>query len=718
MKHVNLCIIFISTFYCNALSSLQAPPFDAEIKEVLASQNFRIGVCQVQQYVTHATWPHKPQQVTGADFEKSQAFKAALIELKQRIKTRTVPESQQTFIQGDDPLNWLKEIYMLAALTPKTNHTGLDSDLAGLKPTPQDMVATLATLRNNTLRDLQEDIRQFAQPNDPLTQAFISSIETFQANQANILSPYAKESLSYVQKLIVQPRDKIYFVGDIHGSIGALVRNMRIWRAIDLLNENFKIRPNNYLVFLGDYVDYGQHSLLVLYSILKLKLLNWNSVILLRGNHETEGDSDTYAFVKHMQSLYGDMKYLKALFGAQIPKEIQDAGKFFYNICVINCFNILPLALYIGINGHQPFIQCCHGGIEPGYNPKMFLAGKNNYQNFIFNPYDVQDDVLKAVSNEPEKLKISLEDALLEAQQHALAQRIDSTHIRLVDPSTSGFLWSDFYTLPGLNFNLARQTGFSADQTTATNSAKACNVCAYIRGHQHQQGIKLGDIRQEKDGSKNARWVNTFPDKAGKPSEKFIESADLPFALRFSAQSSQEGFSTSLKNFEQSFPIFSLSDFANKVPIITLTTASEASTNNMWDSFCVVTIDPDISKSCVRIYEAEARSTEQAHSIITTILEPEKEQLIQQKSDILSYALTLPTTEYCILALGLIEKRLLTDVAQEQQNAIKFHYLKDLRAALKKERANPDSILSKDQQKVDHLEWYITAKSRSIGSNT
>ncbi len=73
----------------------------------------------------------------------------------------------------------------------------------------------------------------------------------------------------------------LVIVGDLHGDLRSL---QHILKEIDY--ENFLSNHNNKLIFLGDYVDRGNHSIGVLYTVCYLKRKYPNSVILMRGNHE------------------------------------------------------------------------------------------------------------------------------------------------------------------------------------------------------------------------------------------------------------------------------------------------------------------------------------------------------------------------------------------------------------------------------------------------
>ena len=69
----------------------------------------------------------------------------------------------------------------------------------------------------------------------------------------------------------------IYAMSDIHGCIEALEKKM----------ENIDLEGDNFIIFLGDYIDYGKNSGCVLRFIHNLqKKYGEEKVIALKGNHE------------------------------------------------------------------------------------------------------------------------------------------------------------------------------------------------------------------------------------------------------------------------------------------------------------------------------------------------------------------------------------------------------------------------------------------------
>ena len=69
-----------------------------------------------------------------------------------------------------------------------------------------------------------------------------------------------------------------YAIGDIHGNLGPLE---------DLLSQMTpELRPEDTLVFLGDYIDRGQDARGCVERIIQLRSEAKFSVITLLGNHE------------------------------------------------------------------------------------------------------------------------------------------------------------------------------------------------------------------------------------------------------------------------------------------------------------------------------------------------------------------------------------------------------------------------------------------------
>jgi predicted phosphodiesterase len=94
-------------------------------------------------------------------------------------------------------------------------------------------------------------------------------------NESTLLER-AREILEDEPRLVALPeRGKAIFVGDTHGDLDAAQKVTDKY-----LNEK------NVVVFLGDYVDRGQHSLENILHLLTLKIQYPQNLILLMGNHE------------------------------------------------------------------------------------------------------------------------------------------------------------------------------------------------------------------------------------------------------------------------------------------------------------------------------------------------------------------------------------------------------------------------------------------------
>lgn len=88
---------------------------------------------------------------------------------------------------------------------------------------------------------------------------------------------------------------RLVIIGDIHGDYESLAKILSSVNPREAL-----------LVFLGDYIDRGEQSPQVVYEILRTKLENPSSVLLLMGNHEGPPELPVYPhdFPSRLRDLY------------------------------------------------------------------------------------------------------------------------------------------------------------------------------------------------------------------------------------------------------------------------------------------------------------------------------------------------------------------------------------------------------------------------------
>lgn len=133
----------------------------------------------------------------------------------------------------------------------------------------------------------------------------------------------------------------VYTFGDIHGNFA----DLHYFCSNIISFGDMRFVPLN-LLFLGDYVDRGPHSVEVIAYLFSLKVLAPSKVTLLRGNHEDSA-------VNHDVSLYGATSFryqCRQLFGELLGEEVW--------LRCSRVFAFLPLTASI-----DKKIFCTHGGL-------------------------------------------------------------------------------------------------------------------------------------------------------------------------------------------------------------------------------------------------------------------------------------------------------------------------------------------------------------------
>ena len=165
----------------------------------------------------------------------------------------------------------------------------------------------------------------------------------------------------YVIKEYLSEESKVIYLGDYHSSVHSLMVVIKYLITINILNDDYTLTDNNYIVFLGDIVDrgpYGIECLYIIYLLFYINNQNNNRIFVLNGNHEEKDVYSRYEFDNEMDN------QLKT------SKETLE-----------QIINYLPLALFIKNNNNQDakWYQFCHGGID------YYQTNSNDIKTFLNN---------------------------------------------------------------------------------------------------------------------------------------------------------------------------------------------------------------------------------------------------------------------------------------------------------------------------------------------
>lgn len=264
----------------------------------------------------------------------------------------------------------------------------------------------------------------------------------------------------FAQKLDVPPDSKLLVHGDFHGDIHSLLSFLLTLNQQNIL-EGFKITaPQTSFLFLGDYTDRGMYGVEVVYTLLRLLLANPEKVFLVRGNHEDISLTARYGFFAELAAKFGHR------YDVRKPMRLYD---------------FLPVVLYLGCGTN--YVQCNHGGMEPGYNPSRLLQQERTVGFQLLGVLRQQSYIRKHSD--------FLSDLDPAARRQFMSQLQDFTPTSPVFPTTLGFMWNDFSLLisePSLAYNPGRAWIYGKNATEhilAHSGTEAHKLRAVIRAHQH-----------------------------------------------------------------------------------------------------------------------------------------------------------------------------------------------------------------------------------------
>jgi len=141
-------------------------------------------------------------------------------------------------------------------------------------------------------------------------------------------------------------RTKTYVIGDLHGSVNDLKNILIETGAVSRQGHAMNSIEHNY-IFLGDYIDRGEHSFSTPLAVFILKILFPYNVYVLAGNHE------------QAQTFIGESKGIKHELRNK-PNNFSNNAEL-YERRIKRAFDMLKIGLVVNFNGFKIF--CAHAAI-------------------------------------------------------------------------------------------------------------------------------------------------------------------------------------------------------------------------------------------------------------------------------------------------------------------------------------------------------------------
>ncbi len=264
----------------------------------------------------------------------------------------------------------------------------------------------------------------------------------------------------FAQKLKLSSDSRVLFHGDLHGDLHSLNEWLKHLNRKGWMKGFKAVDPNLNLMFLGDYTDRGSYGVEVMYVLLRLRVENPGQVWMARGNHEDIQLTMNYGFLKEATAKYGPEFPIKRL---------------------SRIYDFLPVVIYTGHG--SDYIQCNHGGMEPGYNPAELLDHPTNIAFHLLG--DIKQQTF--LGAHPELTPILGSNG----NRIAKSNFKDFTPTSPTTPTVLGFMWNDFSLtsdednltiFPGRAWVYGKELTGKVLKESSSNSNK---VRAIFRAHQH-----------------------------------------------------------------------------------------------------------------------------------------------------------------------------------------------------------------------------------------
>ncbi|CAG2109070.1 unnamed protein product [Medioppia subpectinata] len=249
-----------------------------------------------------------------------------------------------------------------------------------------------------------------------------------------------------------------YLFGDIHGNVKDLYDiECSFW-----MNSGLDQLQSARYVFLGDYVDRGDHSVEVAVYLLALRDAEPHRFTLLRGNHEVRLLNRSFTFWIECRKKFG------LVVGERIWDQIN------------RCFDRLPLVAIVGQS-----VFCCHGGPP---RSATTLAELTHIPKPLISPEEVPS-AQEILWNDPIESMSSYSAERTEETMRAKGQRWAVNRIRGTGFYYTAAAVQEFLDANGLRYlsdvrNRIRGTGFYYTAAAVQEFLDANGLRYLVRAHE------------------------------------------------------------------------------------------------------------------------------------------------------------------------------------------------------------------------------------------
>ena len=178
---------------------------------------------------------------------------------------------------------------------------------------------------------------------------------------------YFRDNYKFIQKVNINNKNaKIIIIGDFHSSFHSLYEILKNTRE-HFKGDTMELKDNSYMFFLGDIVDRGPYSIELLYFIFIIKIINFDKIFIIAGNHEDIKIYNRYGFTKELHLQFDHSK-------EDIDEEMYPYQRIFW---------YLPDCIYLNLNGKRYHLS--HGSIVHTLDKELkdFLDD-NNKNEFMY----------------------------------------------------------------------------------------------------------------------------------------------------------------------------------------------------------------------------------------------------------------------------------------------------------------------------------------------